>query len=64
MKSISFFDLEMDFDSHEIVDIGRVKSVGEIFHSTFMQNVTSLQIIASRIYQINFVYLAILCMLA
>lgn len=43
-------DFEMDFDSHEIVDTGRVKSAGKIFHLTFMHNITSLRIAASRIY--------------
>lgn len=38
MRSITFFDLEIDPNSHKIVDIGSVKSNGEIFHSTFISD--------------------------
>ena len=38
MKSITFFDLEVDPNGHKIVDIGSVKSNGETFHSTFIGN--------------------------
>ena len=34
MKSITFFDLEIDPYNHRIVDIGSIKSNGETFHAT------------------------------
>ena len=34
MKSITFFDLEIDPYNHNIVDIGSIKSNGETFHAT------------------------------
>ena len=37
MKSITFFDLEIDANSHGIADIGGIKSNGETFHSTSME---------------------------
>ena len=38
MKSITFFDLEIDANSHGIADIGGIKSNGETFHSTSIRD--------------------------